>query len=181
MIPKRLVGLTLVGAVVVFGAVSVAAFATGLVTLGHTSAGLVGETSPAPKPVRSSSTSPISFATPSQATAQPTTARPTTAPPATVRASTSASTHPPATPPPAPPPTPPPCGHWLSISLSYATYITVDGVRYGNVVNINPISPGPHPVIVTSPKYDGEYHFIGYTNTPYTVTIPPCGGYIWHA
>ncbi len=70
----------------------------------------------------------------------------------------------------------------MSISLSYATSITVDNTWvFGNVANINPINPGSHTVLVKTPQYDGQYNLIGYYYKTYTVTVPPCGGFIWHA
>lgn len=161
-----------------------AALAAGLVTVGHVNTKFVSDTSPTATASRSSVNSPVPTATTRLVTAAPATQLPETPKPATP-APTTRPTSQPATPRPAPPPTapptPPPCGHWLSISLSYATSITVDGVVYGNVVNINPISPGAHTVVVKSPQYDGQYNLIGYYYHTYVVTVPVCGGYIWHA
>lgn len=76
------------------------------------------------------------------------------------------------------PPPQPVCNPILSISLSYASAISVDGVNYaGNVVNLH-VSVGSHAVVVTSPQYDGQYHIINYYHHSYTINVP-CSGYRW--
>lgn len=70
------------------------------------------------------------------------------------------------------------CNPFLSINLSYASAIEVDGVWYaGRAINLH-VQVGSHSVVVKSPQYDGEYHLIGYYYHSYTINVP-CGGYRW--